>query len=272
LVSWEFLDSSATLIDNLAMVDNQRVHWLPTVCRPGPWQMACDEALLLCAGGDRVPRFRFYSWSEPTISLGYFQDYRNFLSAFPNLSGLTIVRRLTGGGAILHDREITYSLIISADHDLYKKGPIAAYTLVHQAIADCLRALRVELELRPKDPNYARVRDEPEFCFARPCPTDLIHPTGKLVGSAQRRLPEAFLQHGSIILQRRFPDHPTTALEDLVPDPPPPDELEQTFATEIEKKLQLPFQKREFTPAELDRTEQLIPKYAGKDWTVHRQT
>ena len=247
------------------------IDWLPTVCRPGPWQMACDEGLLLCGGADGVPRFRFYYWSEPTISLGYFQDHRNFLAAFPNLSGLTIVRRLTGGGAILHDREITYSMVIPAGHELYKSGPIAAYTLVHQAIADGLRALRIELELRPKDPNYSRVRDEPEFCFARPCPTDLIHPTGKLVGSAQRRLPEAFLQHGSIILQRRFEEHPTTAIEDLVDNVPEPKALEQLFAGEIEKKLRLPFRKREFTVEELDRAGQLVAKYAGMDWTVHRK-
>jgi lipoyl(octanoyl) transferase len=147
---------------------------LPSTCVPGPQQMACDEALLLATGSDECPRLRFYYWPEPTISLGYFQEYDRFQSTFPNLSELTLVRRLTGGGAILHDREITYCLTIPAAHPLYKAGPVPAYVLVHQAIADVFKPFGIDLDLRPKNPDYARVRDEPEFCFSRPCPTDLI--------------------------------------------------------------------------------------------------
>lgn len=232
--------------------------------------MALDEALLLTTGSDQMPRFRFYYWSQPTISLGYFQDYNTFLATFPKFSGFPIVRRLTGGGAILHDREITYCLTLPAGHPLYKAGPIAAYTLVHQAIADCLAPLGLVLSLRPKDPNYARVRDEPEFCFARPCPTDLVHPTGKLVGSAQRRLPTAFLQHGSIILENRFPEQPTTTLSGLLPAARSAAELERLFAAELARKMEMTFVPRDLTAAECASTDKLISKYAGAAWTVHR--
>ncbi len=234
--------------------------------------MACDEALLLATGADDLPRLRFYYWSQPTVSLGYFQEYRQFQDTFPNLSGLTLVRRLTGGGAILHDREITYCLTIPAAHPLYKSGPVPAYVLVHQAIADVFKGFGIDLELRPKDPNYARVRDEPEFCFSRPCPTDLICPAGKLVGSAQRRLPKAFLQHGSIILENRFPtDQPTAALNNLLPTPPSPAELEKLIVDDLAKKLNVPFVPRGFTPQEQQMTESLISKYTGSEWTIHRR-
>jgi lipoyl(octanoyl) transferase len=235
--------------------------------------MACDEALLLATGADEGPRLRFYYWPEPTISLGYFQEYDRFQSTFPNLSELTLVRRLTGGGAILHDREITYCLTIPAAHPLYKAGPVPAYVLVHQAIADVFKTFGIDLDLRPKNPDYARVRDEPEFCFSRPCPTDLICPAGKLVGSAQRRLPQAFLQHGSIILENRFiTDQPTAALVNLLPAPPKPAELEKLIAEELAKKLEVTFTPRDFTSEELGKTKTLILKYTGSDWTIHRRT
>ena len=246
--------------------------WLPSICVPGPRQMACDEALLRATGSDGVPRIRFYYWPQPTISLGYFQEFDQFRSTFPNLTGLALVRRLTGGGAILHDREITYCLTIPADHPLYKSGPVPAYVLVHQAIADVLKGFGIDLELRPKNPDYARVRDEPEFCFSRPCPTDLICRAGKLVGSAQRRLPQAFLQHGSIILENHFPtDQPTAALADLLANPPATEELERLIAADLAHKLNVVFIPRDFSSQELEATEALVPKYAGAEWTIHRQ-
>jgi len=255
------------------MINNSLIHWLPTTCEFGPVQMAHDEALLLTTAEDQIPRFRFYAWSDPTLSLGYFQDYNRFFSVFPHLSDLTCVRRLTGGGTILHDREITYCLVMPASHPLYKAGPIAAYVLVHQAIADVLSRFGITLELRPKTADYTRVRDEPEFCFARPCPTDLICPQGKLVGSAQRRLPLAFLQHGSIILEKRFADHPTTAIADLAKTPTPEStQLETLFADELSKKIELPFQKTEFSPAILAQSQKLTQKYTSPNWTIHRTT
>ncbi len=253
------------------MVAESIIYWRPTTCEPGPVQMARDEALLLATAEDQIPRFRFYHWPTPTISLGYFQDYNRFFSVFPHLSDLTIVRRLTGGGAILHDKEITYCLTMPASHVLYKSGPLAAYILVHEAIAAVLGKFGIRLELRPKTSDYMRVRDEPEFCFARPCPTDLICPAGKLVGSAQRRLPQAFLQHGSIILERRFQDHPTTAITDLTTSAPAATELEALLAAELAARLGMPFTQCGFTAEEDAGSQALLAKYSGSDWTIHRR-
>jgi hypothetical protein len=83
----------------------------------GAWNMAVDEALLLDAIEDGSATLRFYQWSEPTLSLGYFQRYadRNQHHASRNCA---IVRRQSGGGAILHDRELTYSLVLPPGHPL----------------------------------------------------------------------------------------------------------------------------------------------------------
>ncbi len=248
------------------------VNWLPSICRNGPWQMACDEALLDATAADGIPRFRFYTWSAPTISLGYFQDYQKFRATFPDLSDLTIVRRLTGGGAILHDREITYCLTMPADSPFYQGGAMAAYILVHQAIADALKKIGVSLFLRPKQADYMKIKDEPEFCFARPCPTDLICSAGKLVGSAQRRLPKAFLQHGSIMLDSRFSAQPVATLAGLIHQSPGPEVLEQMIVDELTGRMESDFVHREFTSDEEAASEKLVSKYIGDDWTIHRRT
>ncbi|MFA5866190.1 MAG: hypothetical protein WC975_16070 [Phycisphaerae bacterium] len=233
--------------------------------------MALDETMLNATGADGISRFRFYYWPQPTISLGYFQDYDNFLSQFPHCSNFAIVRRLTGGGAILHDKEITYCLTISSAQEIYKAGPIAAYTLVHQAIADVLKKIGIDLQLRPKSSDYSRIRSEPEFCFARPCPTDLICSSGKLVGSAQRRLPQALMQHGSIILENRFSDQPSASIGDLHPSPPACVELEKMIVNELATKLQMTITEREFNESELALTRQIAAKYASNQWTINRK-
>jgi lipoate-protein ligase A len=247
------------------------ISWLPSICRPGVEQMACDEALLNKVNKENTAIFRFYTWSEPTISLGYFQDYVTFTSTFPHLCNLAIVRRQTGGGAILHDREITYALIMPAASELYQQGAMAAYILVHQAIADVMQQLGVHLDLRPKTLDYMRIKDEPEFCFARPCPTDLICEAGKMVGSAQRRLPGAFLQHGSIMLENRFADQPMAPLTSLAKKVPSQGELEELIVKELAGKMGVEFVRREFLEDELAATKGLIDKYKSEKWTLHRE-
>ena len=234
--------------------------------------MALDEAMLLSTGQDNGARFRFYTWSTPTISLGYFQDYEQFLSTFPDLVKLDIVRRLTGGGAILHDIEITYCLAIPSGNPLYTEGPITAYRLIHQSIADVLARFGISLQLRPEKTRNSTIKKEPEFCFARPCPTDLICPEGKLVGSAQRRLPTAFMQHGSIILENRFPIQPTASLSYLLTQPIDLADLENQIAEELGEKLRMNLHQREFNESELSLAENLTEKYQNPEWTIRRNS
>src|SRR3954447_24341632 len=88
---------------------------------PGPHNMAVDEALLIDAAEHNTAALRFYSWNEPTLSLGYFQNYADRHQHAASLA-CAVVRRQPGGGAILHDRELTYSLALPTNHPLTKQN------------------------------------------------------------------------------------------------------------------------------------------------------
>jgi lipoate-protein ligase A len=175
----------------------------------GAWNMAVDEVLLERMADDNVPTLRIYRWERPTLSLGYFQPYGQRQSHRASLDA-DVVRRLSGGGAILHDQEITYSLVLPETH------PLAAdtqrlYNTVHHAIVDWLgefsamKATSGRLVLCEKQQKSVR-REEPFMCFERRSPGDVLLvdvPTGsgehKIVGSAQRRRRGSVLQQGSIL-------------------------------------------------------------------------
>ena len=158
----------------------------------GVWNMAFDESLL----NRGKPIFRVYQWSDPTVSLGYFQtpELNPFSQSAP------FVRRTTGGGAIVHDRELTYSLTAPADSPLYQAGP-DLYGMVHQTIIQLLRDRGVDASTAQEDPPQ-REKDKPFLCFQRRSRYDIVLNGCKVVGSAQRRTTSAVLQHGSILLNR----------------------------------------------------------------------
>ncbi len=248
----------------------------PSVCLDGAKQMAIDEMMLMRTTDDGKMRFRFYYWSAPTISLGYFQDYHHFLAAYPEFDNFDIVRRLTGGGAILHDREITYCLTVSSDSELYQAGPMNAYVLVHQAITDALKEFGIDLTLREKSANYKRIRKEPEFCFARGCPTDVISPMDrrKLAGSAQRRLPGAFMQHGSIIIESRFSQQPTLPLNELLSANNvklTKQQIEDIILDKLSGVLHTKVSPADFGKDELALADEIADKYRSASWTIERK-
>lgn len=157
---------------------------------PGPWNMAVDEAMLSAVIDDpsRGATLRWYRWARPTLSLGYFQSIDDVPS---DLATLPVVRRLTGGGAIVHDLELTYSLVLPADG--WPRSEFLAIVVdVHRAIAD-------ELGLMSAIAGDVG-RDEPFLCFERRSAQDLALGDSKIVGSAQRKRSGALLQHGSILL------------------------------------------------------------------------
>src|SRR5262245_54465723 len=101
----------------------------------GPTNMARDEALLY-SDAARPAALRLYGWTPPTISLGYFQASEEVRSLPAEVRGLAVVRRPTGGGAILHDREVTYCLILTDDHALARRAPADLYRVVHECWRD----------------------------------------------------------------------------------------------------------------------------------------
>lgn len=168
----------------------------------GSWNMAMDQAMLEYAAATQQVVLRIYQWSKPTISLGYFQDFDG-LAEFPELKSLDCVRRVTGGGAILHDRELTYSIAIPAD--IHRKGHSEElYQAVHQAIIEWLRGLGLAANLwrevnQTRDGSYS---NEASFlCFERRSEVDIVVDSRKIVGSAQRRTSAGLLQHGSLLVE-----------------------------------------------------------------------
>jgi len=158
------------------------------------FNMGLDETLLESAHAP--PTLRFYSWQPDTLSLGYFQR-------FADVRGIdgagAVVRRLTGGGAIHHVNELTFSISVPRDHRLYR-GPIAeSYVRIHGAIAAALRELGVDPKLRG-DEVLLSERPETGMCFHKSSPLDLVWDRRKGVGSAQRRGKARILHHGSIKL------------------------------------------------------------------------
>jgi lipoyl(octanoyl) transferase len=214
----------------------------------GPTNMARDEHLLHAV--DLAPgAIRIYAWDPPTISLGYFQHFDQ-ISALPDeLRRLAVVRRLTGGGAILHDREITYSVVLDESVPIARKSPADLYRLAHECWRDAIALDGRLSRLAPDELPLPSPRTGPFFCFAKPGRTDLIVGPEKLLGSAQRRIPGRVMQHGSLILGKRFAAHPGTHLDD------PPAALVQrwihSFVDRFSSELGLPTEPAEWSPARL---------------------
>ena len=165
----------------------------------GPANMALDEALLESVADDpSAAVVRTYSWSVPTLSLGYFQPIAR-AEAEPRWRGVPIVRRPTGGGALWHDREVTYAIVIPKDHPLSRRSA-DLYAAVHAAIAGLLGAVGLDARRRGEAGSTAGGSEPPFLCFADRDPEDIVAGTSKLVGSAQRRRAGAVLQHGSVLL------------------------------------------------------------------------
>lgn len=166
--------------------------------RPPAENMALDEAMLL-AGRDVA--LRLYSWRPPAVSLGYFQAVAEFEDVAQEF---VLVRRPTGGGAICHDREITFAL--AAPLDLLP-GPIPeSYLLVHEACVAALRVVGVPARIAAAP---AAPPKRSRWCFARAAAGDVVLEDGrKLVGSAQRRVARPaprVLHHGSLVLRAPAP-------------------------------------------------------------------
>lgn len=177
----------------------------------GAWNMAVDEALLRDAAESGTATLRLYEWNEPTLSLGYFQKHADRVEHASSATA-AVVRRQTGGGAILHDREMTYSVCLPRSYPL-SYNVHRLYRMVHETIAQLLRS-KLPQDIAPTAIKLARpdpLTEEYFLCFRRRSEGDIIFVAEethgfvedhKIVGSAQRRTRGAILQHGSILLGR----------------------------------------------------------------------
>ncbi|WP_422930765.1 lipoate--protein ligase family protein [Singulisphaera sp. PoT] len=176
-----------------------RCRLLPHEAADGPINMATDEVLLneVAESPDHAI-LRFYSWTIPTLSLGYFQSLRD-VEADPRWKDVAVVRRLTGGGALWHHHEITYAFIVPTTHPRSGRGG-QLYECIHGIIARVLQQHGLDARRRG---GYNSISEatRPFLCFKDRDPEDLILGGAKVVGSAQRRRARAVLQHGSLLLR-----------------------------------------------------------------------
>jgi lipoyl(octanoyl) transferase len=256
---------------------------LVTAPLDGAANMALDEALLLSRlAGEGPPTLRFFSWDPPTLSLGYGQplDGRVDLAAVAQL-GLGVVRRPTGGSAILHegpDLELTYSVTAAAGDFEGADDLLATYQWIGRALGAGLNALGAPVAMvsvQPSDP-----RSMPAFCFARTGSYELEAGGRKVVGSAQRRQAAGFLQHGAVMLgadparlARVFPSSRDplagmTTLEAVLGRRPSFDETQASLAEGFRRVHGVTLEPGGLAEGEVARMETLTrDKYGTAEWT-----
>jgi lipoate-protein ligase A len=157
----------------------------------GPWQMAVDEVLLHAR---TRPTLRAYAWRQPQITFGFFGNYAEVRSVYP---GLPLTRRWTGGGAVEHGNDLTFSLVWPRESGHLPESAMEIYATLHERLQAALLALQVESSLASASVGTA----EPAtgaFCFQAPVRHDLLQGEAKLAGGALRRTRTAWLYQGSV--------------------------------------------------------------------------
>lgn len=173
--------------------------FIQTGFQDGATNMAIDEAMLIFHSKGLVPpTLRFYGWSPPAFSLGYFQKIERVVDLERcRLAGVDCVRRITGGRAVFHDKELTYSIVASQRLPQVSGKVIESYLKISKGLLEGLALLGISAEMVEKP---TKNRHTTAACFDAPSWYELVVDGKKLVGSAQTRKFGCVLQHGAILL------------------------------------------------------------------------
>ncbi|WP_309568654.1 biotin/lipoate A/B protein ligase family protein [Paenibacillus sp. sptzw28] len=180
--------------------------YIHTGSRPPAENMAIDEAMLIAhSEGGTPPTVRFYGWNPPTLSIGYFQRAEREVDLqMVRGRGVGFVRRATGGRAVLHDQELTYSIIVSESYPGVPKSVTEAYRVLSSGLLHGFRKLGLDavmVGLAKTDGDSAGIpADVSSACFDSPSRYELVVEGRKIAGSAQMRSKGVILQHGSVLL------------------------------------------------------------------------
>lgn len=258
--------------------------------------MAIDEAMIdhVAAGGP--PTLRLYGWEPAAVSLGYFQDFDSEVDELACKSlGIDIVRRLTGGRAILHDVEVTYSLVISEAHPLIPRGITESYRVISEGLVRGLELLGLEAKMtvpeRRTQGGTARLGSSPA-CFDAPSWYEVTVDGKKVIGSAQVRRKGVVLQHGSIPLDldaeklftvlkfdndaareraKRLFVRNATSVRASLGRPVSFLDVSNGLLTGLQEVLGIGFKEDELTPWEQERAIELVATRYGTDAWNHRR-
>ena len=263
---------------------------------PGAWNMAVDEALLYSVGiGSSAPILRLYSWAPPCLSLGYAQPFSDVNQERTTELGWEIVRRLTGGRAILHTDELTYSVIASNHEPRLKGGILESYMRLSQALLKAVIALGIPAVASPQaQTTQNNEKGQNPVCFQVPSKYEITWQGKKLLGSAQARKKEGILQHGTLPLQGdldrilealnlnpHYKDSQAsqekttdllgkaTTLESILGTAPTWEEATSAFVDAFEEILNITLLDDQLTSQEKERAQTLLEeKYTNPAWTM----
>ncbi len=255
----------------------------------GAWNMAVDESILEhIHRGEAQPTLRLYSWNPPCLSLGHAQSFNDVDVARLKSHGWDVVRRVTGGRAILHTDELTYSVTGSAEEPVLSGGVLESYNRLAQALLHAVQSLSVPVEMKEHEDGHTQQNLNP-VCFEVPSTYEITVNGKKLIGSAQARKKEGVLQHGSLPLtgdltricdalifenesaretaKERLLARATT-VESVLGVGTDWETAAQAFVRGFEAELGIQFERGELSKSESQRSEELVQeKYAHPSWT-----
>jgi lipoate-protein ligase A len=246
--------------------------------RPAAENMARDEYLFRLCHESKCGFFRIYAWDRPSFSIGVSQKAEKALNLdFIKANGCPYVRRISAGKTVLHDHEITYSVVSSEDlffkeHDLHQ-----SYLLISRVLVQALRTLGVEATLSKGSPSELARSHNP--CFSFPTPNEIEVNGKKIIGSAQKRDKQALLQHGSIPLTMNYglyaaganfsPDliaRSMTTWSDI--SGRAPGELTVALVESFKSFIGTDFSLLEFNREDQRQIASLTEKYSSDDWNL----
>ena len=242
----------------------------------GSWNMAVDEAILEAIfTGEALPTLRLYAWQPACLSLGHAQPFTEVNTDQTESNGWDIVRRPTGGRAILHVDELTYSVIAPLSEPRVRGGVLESYLRLSEALLQALRLLGLNPQANQQSSSQNSKTPNP-VCFEVPSNYEITVNGKKLIGSAQARRKDGLLQHGAlplhgdltrIINALNFPDPAATVESELV-SAMSWEQASQAFQDAFTQVLNLDLEPAELTEKELARAKELVnEKYAHPAWT-----
>jgi lipoate-protein ligase A len=234
----------------------------------GAWNMAVDEAILTSAADGGAPTLRFYWWEVPTLSLGYFQEYDD-REGHAASRQCPCVRRASGGGAIMHDREITYSFA-APPGSVWAKNHLSIYDIFHSTLVDTLAERNIVASLCRIEGSL-REQASPFLCFERRANGDVLVGEIKIAGSAQRRFGGAVVQHGSILFDRSACAPELPGLNDLGHGVLTQESFLDSWLPKLTEKMSLQLTPGSLTQAERGLASRLTEEKFGSDgWNRYR--
>lgn len=256
------------------------------------YNMAMDEALLnFVSRGEIDPVVRFYTWDPATLSVGYFQRLKKEIDIDKvKEKGFGLVRRQTGGRGVLHDKELTYSVIVPESHPNMPSTITEAYRVISKGLLEGFKLLGFDAYFaipRSKEEREKLKQPRSAVCFDAPSWYELVVEGRKIAGSAQTRQKGVILQHGSLLqdvdvdelfdmfifkndrlkekMKKAFVDK-AVAINDISDRHISIEEMEKAFEEGFKKGLNIEFKPLSLTENQLAEVKVLEEKYRSEEW------